>query len=80
MEIIHRRAYKGSNSTIGFRKTEENLENLSTEVNVNFRSPLQMINQNLKIFPDIFISYDGPNNMGQQQYLERAIKVRASEV
>ena len=44
------RAYKGSNSTIGFRKTEENL---STEVNVNFRSPLQMTNQELKIFLDI---------------------------
>ena len=38
-----------------------------------------MINQKLKIFPDIFISYDGPNNMGQQQYLERAIEVKASE-
>jgi len=36
----HQRAYKGSNSTIGFRKTEENLEDVSIEVNINLRSPV----------------------------------------
>ena len=49
---FHPRAYKGSSSTIGFRKTEENLEDVSIEVNVNFRSPVPLINLDLKIFSD----------------------------
>ena len=46
------RAYKGSSSTIGFRKTEENLEDVSIGVNINFRSLVQIINLDLKIFSD----------------------------
>ena len=62
----HHKAYEGSNSTIGFRKTEENLVDVSIEVNVNFRSLVQnwnfqicgehpwfqIINLDLKIFSD----------------------------
>ena len=39
-------------STIGFKKTEENLEDVSIEVNVNFRSLVQITSLDLKIFSD----------------------------
>ena len=39
--IILKGAFKGSNSTIGFQNSAENLEQVSPEVNANFRLSLQ---------------------------------------
>ena len=49
------KAFQGSNSTIGFSNSEEHLEQVSTEVNANFRLSLQSFT--MKISPLDIIVY-----------------------